>query len=111
MPGKPYSSHFLPLSEKEKEISSSLHDHVYKLAGDIGERNIWLPSKLNAAAAYIESSWINQDYTVRHQEYDARGVKSTNLEIDANSHSAGTACLPVAGIDRPIVRMIYLPGT
>ena len=82
MPGKSYSGHFLPLSEKEKGISSNLHDHVYKLAGDIGERNIWLPSKLNAAAAYIESSWINQDYTVRHQEYEARGVKSTNLEIE-----------------------------
>ena len=54
MPGKSYSAHFLPLSEREKEISSNLHKHVYKLAGEIGERNIWLPSKLNAAAAYIE---------------------------------------------------------
>ena len=82
MPGKPYSSHFLPLSEKEKEISSSLHDHVYKLAGDIGERNIWLPSKLNAAAGYIEETWTELDYTVLRQEYDARGVKSANLEIE-----------------------------
>jgi hypothetical protein len=82
MPGKSYSAHFLPLSEKEKEISSNLHRHVNKLAGEIGERNIWLPSKLNAAAAYIEKTWLGQDYTVKHQEYDARGVKSVNLEIE-----------------------------
>jgi hypothetical protein len=82
MPGKSYSAHFLPLSEKEKEISSNLYKHVYKLAGEIGERNIWLPSKLNAAAAYIEGTWREQDYTIQHQEYDARGVKSVNLEIE-----------------------------
>jgi hypothetical protein len=87
MPGKSYSSHFLPLSEKEKEISSSLHDHVYKLAGDIGERNIWLPSKLNAAADYIGETWTDLDYTVLRQEYDARGVKSANLEIEIRGKS------------------------
>jgi len=82
MPEKSYSGPFLPLSEKEKIISSNLHNHVYKLAGEIGERNIWLPSKLNAAAAYIENTWEGQKYTVRHQEYNARGVKSANLEIE-----------------------------
>jgi hypothetical protein len=87
MPGKSYSSHFLPLSEKEKEISSSLHDHVYKLAGDIGERNIWLPSKLNAAADYIGKTWTDLDYTVLRQEYDTRGVKSANLEIEIRGKS------------------------
>jgi hypothetical protein len=82
MSEKSYSGHFLPLSEEEKAVSSNLYDHVYKLAGEIGERNIWLPSKLNAAAAYIENNWREQDYTVRPQEYDARGVKSVNLEIE-----------------------------
>ena len=82
MPGKSYSGPFLPLSEEEKDVSSSLYDHVYKLAGEIGERNIWIPSKLNAAAAYIENNWKEQGYTVRHQKYDARGVESVNLEIE-----------------------------
>ena len=82
MPGKSYSGPFPPLSEKEKAINSNLHKHVYKLAGEIGERNIWLPSKLNAAAAYIEKTWSKQNYTVRHQEYSAKGVKSANLEIE-----------------------------
>ena len=82
MPGKSYSGLFLPLSEKEKIISSNLYNHVYKLAGEIGERNIWLPSKLNTAASYIENTWRGQEYTVQRQEYNARGVKSANLEIE-----------------------------
>ena len=81
MPEKSYTGRFLPLSEKEKALSSFLYDHVSELAGKIGERNIWLPSKLNSAAAYIEKTWFEQDYAVRHQKYDARGVESVNLEI------------------------------
>ena len=87
MPGKSYSGRFLPLSENEMEISLNLDRHVNKLAGEIGERNIWLPSKLNAAALHIERTWLGQDYTVRNQEYDARGVKSANLEIEISGTS------------------------
>jgi hypothetical protein len=43
MVGRPYSGRFLPLSEQEKEISGNLRSHVFMLAGEIGERNIWLP--------------------------------------------------------------------
>lgn len=82
MPGKSYKGHFLPLSAQEKATSVNLHEHVYRLAGDIGERNIWLPVKLNAAAAYIAKNWEEQDYAVQRQEYEARGVKSANLEIE-----------------------------
>ncbi|MBW2466258.1 MAG: M20/M25/M40 family metallo-hydrolase [Deltaproteobacteria bacterium] len=82
MEQKSYSGHFLPLSEKEKEISSNLRKHVYTLADAIGERNIWKPAKLNSAAEYIEENWQAQKYTVRRQEYDARGVPVFNLEIE-----------------------------
>lgn len=82
MVGKSYSGRFLPLSEKEKHISSNLHEHVFTLAGEIGERNIWLPQKLNAAAAYIEKTWQEQNFDVQHQEYETRGVKSANLIIE-----------------------------
>jgi Zn-dependent M28 family amino/carboxypeptidase len=52
------------------------------LADEIGERNIWLPQKLNAAAAYIEKVWQEQSFVVQHQEYAARGVESANLIIE-----------------------------
>jgi Zn-dependent M28 family amino/carboxypeptidase len=79
---KSYSGRFLPLSEKEKHISSNLHDHIFMLAGEIGERNIWLPQKLNAAAEYIEKIWQEQNFAVQPQEYETRGVKSANLIIE-----------------------------
>jgi len=84
---KSYTGHFLPLSEREKNISDNLHDHVFMLAGEIGERNIWLHEKLNAAAAYIEKTWQEQDYTVQHQEYETRSVKSANLIIEIPGNS------------------------
>ena len=82
MTPKSFNGHFLPLSEDEKEISDGLRRHVYLLAGEIGERNFRLPAKLAEAAAYIEKTWRDQDYRVRRQEYDARGVPSVNLEIE-----------------------------
>jgi len=78
---KSYSGPFLPLSGKEREISTNLQKHVFRLADKIGERNIWRLEKLGEAADYIEQTLQTQGYTVRHQEYDARGVPSVNLEI------------------------------
>ena len=82
MVGKSYSGRFLPLSEQEKKISVNLRGHVFMLAGEIGERNILLPQKLNAAAAYIKKIWQEQDFAVQFQEYTARDVKSANLIIE-----------------------------
>jgi hypothetical protein len=79
---KSYSGLFLPLSEQEKNISFKLRNHVFELADKIGERNIWLPQKLDAAAAYIEKVWQDQNYDVQRQEYETRGVKSANLIIE-----------------------------
>ena len=79
MAGKSYSGRFLPLSAAEKEIRSNQHNHVFMLAGEIGERNIWLPQKLDAAAAYIEKIWQGQGFNVQRQEYETRGVESANL--------------------------------
>jgi Zn-dependent M28 family amino/carboxypeptidase len=89
MTGKSYSGRFLPLSVEENKISTSLRHHIFMLAEDIGERNIWLPQKLTAAAKFIGKTWQAQNFVVQHQEYDARGVKSTNLiiEIPGNSRA------------------------
>jgi len=90
MVGRSYSGRFLPLSDQEKEISGNLRSHIFMLAGEIGERNIWLPQKLDAAAAYIEKTWQKQNFVIQRQEYEARGVKSANLiiEIPGNSLSS-----------------------
>lgn len=82
MVGKSFSGHFFPLSEQEKNICARLRDHVFTLAGEIGERNIWLPQKLDAAALYIEKVWQGQGFAVQRQEYEARGVVSANLIVE-----------------------------
>ena len=82
MPTKSYSGPFLPLSEQEELISNRLRSHVYTLAGEIGERNIWKKDKLYAAADYIQQIWQAAGYQVELQEYDAKGVTSANLEIE-----------------------------
>lgn len=62
-------------------LLAHLHGHVQRLAGVIGERNVFRPAALHAAAAYIEEVWRRQGYTVRRQAYGVRGVESANLEV------------------------------
>ncbi|MGH2398097.1 MAG: M28 family peptidase, partial [bacterium] len=52
-----------------------------KLAGEIGERNVFRPQALHAAANYLRAQWASQGYRVVSQSYDARGERSENLEV------------------------------
>ena len=69
----------MPMTESNS-IQRLEHD-VRQLAGVIGERNVFRPEALHAAAAYIETAWQAQGYAVTRQTYTAAGVPSTNLEI------------------------------
>ena len=55
--------------------------HVEELAGKIGERNVFCPTALQAAASYIEHEWEQQGYAVRRLAYHVSGVRCLNLEI------------------------------
>ena len=57
-----------------------LRAHVETLASDIGERNVFRPEALHAAADYIDREFRVQGYDVDRQVYDAGGVESANLE-------------------------------
>ncbi|MDX1385684.1 MAG: M28 family peptidase, partial [Thermoanaerobaculia bacterium] len=61
--------------------AARLEGHVRALAEQIGERNVFRPSALAAAADYLEGQWRDQGYGVRRQSYTARGVESSNLEV------------------------------
>ena len=62
-------------------IEEQLRRHVHTLAGDIGERNVFRPSALQAAADYIGTEWRHQGYEVITQSYEAKGVECMNLEV------------------------------
>ena len=44
-----------------------LRTHVHRLAGEIGERNVFRPQALDAAAAYIREEWTALGYPVGFQ--------------------------------------------
>lgn len=62
-------------------LQRQLTKHVHTLAGDIGERNIFHPHALAAAADYIQQEWQQQGYEVEAQSYQVKGIDCANLEI------------------------------
>ena len=63
-------------------LEARLRTHVETLAGDIGERNVWRPDALRAAAGYIRSVWAGLDYAVTAQGYETERVWCENLVIE-----------------------------
>src|SRR6516165_5677055 len=63
-------------------LRERLQHHVEVLAAEIGERHVWRPRALAAAAHYIEEVFSRSGYEVRRQEYEAEGVACTNLEVE-----------------------------
>ncbi|MDO9371502.1 MAG: M20/M25/M40 family metallo-hydrolase [Gammaproteobacteria bacterium] len=64
------------------EITAArLTAHVRELSDVIGERNVFRPQALHAAAAYITQEWQQQGYTVNPQTYSVSGVACSNLEV------------------------------
>jgi len=60
---------------------------VGALAGDIGERNVFRPSRLEAAAGYLETTLRDLGLSVRSQPFETSGVTVRNLEIESTGHS------------------------
>jgi Peptidase family M28 len=59
-----------------------LRAHVVKLAAEIGDRNVFRPAALAAAADYIAGQWQAFGYRVERQEFEAQGVVCANLEVE-----------------------------
>ncbi|MGH8538608.1 MAG: M28 family peptidase, partial [Gammaproteobacteria bacterium] len=62
-------------------LAERLQARVRKLAGEIGERNVFRSQALQAAADYLRAQWASLGYRVVSQSYEARGVRSENLEV------------------------------
>lgn len=63
-----------------EDLAEELKRDVVRLAGEIGERNLWHPEAYEAAANYIEEELRTAGYEVRRQAYEVRGQTSYNLE-------------------------------
>lgn len=65
----------------ELALEQRLRDHVEALSDSIGERNVWRPAALRAAAAYIRGAFTAAGCAVQAQAYEAQGVRCENLEV------------------------------
>jgi len=73
---------------------------VQRLAGDIGERNVFRPRALQAAAEFIGAEWRAQGYEVIPQVYDCGRLPCANLEVTCRgSHSPDAIVLVGAHYD------------
>jgi Zn-dependent M28 family amino/carboxypeptidase len=63
-------------------LRERLQHHVGVLAAEIGERHVWRPRALAAAAHYIEEALSSSGYEVRRQSYETEGVTCSNLEAE-----------------------------
>jgi len=81
MPGKNVSKAG-PLSPDEVVLREELRANVQKLAGGIGERNMWHYPQLNAAADFIEDSFSRAGLRTRRDTYEMRGQPCHNIEAE-----------------------------
>jgi Zn-dependent M28 family amino/carboxypeptidase len=81
------------------DLSQRLSRHVLRLAGEIGERNIWKPRALQAAADYIRGQWIDQGYLVEEQAYDVGDLQCANLEVSLRNEASAPLILVGAHYD------------
>ena len=81
MPGKNVSTAG-PLSPNEVVLREELRANVQKLAGEIGERNMWHYAQLNAAADFIEDSFSRTGLRTRRDSYEIRGQPCHNIEAE-----------------------------
>jgi peptidase M28-like protein len=90
MPGKNISK-ATPLSPDEVALREELRADVQKLAGEIGERNMWHYSQLNAAADFIEDSFSRAGLHPRRDSYEIRGQSCHNIEVEIPGGPQGAA--------------------
>jgi Zn-dependent M28 family amino/carboxypeptidase len=68
-------------ADPDTACAARVEAHVRELAGAIGERNVFRPQALRAAADYIEGTWRAQGYPVSTQTFEAYGERCANLEV------------------------------
>ena len=83
MPGKNISKAAL-LSPDEIALREELRTDVRKLAGEIGERNMWHYEQLNAAVDFIEGSFSRAGLRTRRDSYQMQGQGCHNLEAEVS---------------------------
>lgn len=82
MPGKSFSGVIPPISPDDQVLEQEIRTHVFSLAGEIGERNVFHCDKLVQAAEYIRAAFKNAGFEVHRQDYQVLGQVCENIEVE-----------------------------
>ena len=82
MPGTSHKGPLPPLSAAQAELIPELKSTITELALGIGQRNVFKPSGLRDAEAYLGGELTRMGYKVRRQAYTAAGVECANLDVE-----------------------------
>jgi Zn-dependent M28 family amino/carboxypeptidase len=66
---------------RESILEQRLRGHVVTLASAIGERHVWRPEALHAAADYVRQALTDAGCAVTPQSCETQGVPCENLEV------------------------------
>jgi Zn-dependent M28 family amino/carboxypeptidase len=68
------------LNQAQRALRARLHAHVHQLARSIGQRHLWCPGTLEAAARYLEAQLAETGLDVNAQTFTASGQAVRNIE-------------------------------
>jgi hypothetical protein len=97
MPGKSFPK-AAPLSPDEVSLRDELRADVQKLAGEIGERNMWHYAHLNTAADFIEDSFSRAGLQTRRDSYNIHGQACHNIEAELSGSDGAEGGSPAPSI-------------
>jgi Zn-dependent M28 family amino/carboxypeptidase len=80
--GQSYKGTLPPQTPEEVLLQNELQHHIEVLAGEIGERNFKHYDRLNAAADYIEQSFLQTGLSVKRQAYNIKNTVYYNIEAE-----------------------------
>jgi hypothetical protein len=95
MPGRSWTGPLPPLTDREHLIRDNLRRHVAALAGRIGERNVWRPEAMAAAAGYIRKTLEGAGYGVNLQAFPSHGLTLNNIEAVLPGYGAADEIIVV----------------
>lgn len=82
MPGKSFSGPLWPLTPAQVTLSHELKRDLSILAGDIGERNLFLPGTLEKAAEWIEEDMRSAGFAPTRQVFTVNSDEVCNIACE-----------------------------
>src|SRR5882672_2616634 len=86
MPGRSFEGVPPPIAAADR---AELELDVRKLGGEIGERSVYLPAKLELAAQYIEQRFTACALAPRRETFATRGTTTSNVIAEVEGGSRG----------------------